>query len=755
MKILIIHTHYLEIGGEDQVVSSEVSLLKEHGHEVIIYEKTNEYIENLSFLKKFLYILFDLNFSRTVYREIKEIIKKENPDIAHIHNIFYCVTPSVYFALKEEGIPIVQSLHNYRLFCLRGTFYNKGEVCEKCRDKMLFKGVLERCWRNSLFSSFFLAKILHNKTFLKNIDSFIVTSNFSKNKFIELGLDPSKLHLKTNFLSSNFEENIEDKKYALFLGRLVDYKGVETLMKAFGGHPALKLKIIGDGPLRERMEDFSQKHENVEWLGRVKREKVIEAIKNCSFLVFPSECYENMPLVIMESFVFSKPVLASNLGAIKEFVIDGINGILFNPGDPDDLARRASYLFSHDQELLQMGRNARQSFKDRFTRESNYEKLIAIYTKTIEMSRSEKRPLVITYSLADQNFNQTKSVGVFNVSTQLFENLSLRDSASRLNLLINSTLEGRLRLSSKAITLRHDAAGSRLGRLLWDQWGVYAAARKNASHWLFLPKGFTSFLKPRGFKLAVYIHDAMHDFYRTNYRGAMPWFETIYFIECLKKTLRYSDVIFTNTDFTQSELRRLANNFGIELPLTITAGIGFNRPKNLGLKKKNSILVLTSSWPHKLTARAIDFMGRWQRETGFSGKVELVGSLPEGLGITRFANWQHHQRLSEQIFRQFLAEANVLLFFSKYEGFGMPPVEAMIVGTCPVYSDIPVTREVMEGRGFPFNNDSYEGFARAMNNALKENAGQIEQWADELLDRHNWDKVVKRVSRGLLEASRK
>ena len=516
MKILIIHNHYLERGGEDEVVEAEIRLLREYGHEAILYEKSNEYIEKLSFVKKFIFIFFELNFSKIVYKEIKEIIKTQKPDIAHIHNIFFCITPSVYFALKEENIPIVQSLHNYRLFCLRGTFYNCGLVCEKCKDKQLFKGVMEKCWRNSFFSSFFLAKLLYKKKFfLKNINSYIVTSKFSKDKFIELGLDREKLYLKTNFLSIKADRNNQDHKYALFLGRLVDYKGVETLMRAFEATPAFKLKIIGDGPLRSEVHSYASTHNNIEWLGRIDRDLVLTTIKNSSFLIFPSECYENMPLVILESFVFSKPVLASNLGAIKEFVIDGENGLLFKSGDARDLSVKIAYLFSHDKERIEMGRNASKIYQERFDKERNYHDLVDIYLKTINVNKEV--PLTITYSLADQNFNQTKSLGVFNVSRQLIENIASRTQFAKLNLLSNSTLDEHLKLPSHTIIQYHDEASNKLGRIHWDQWGVYAAGRRSGSKWLFLPKGFTSYLKPRGFKLAVYIHDTMHDFYRTNY----------------------------------------------------------------------------------------------------------------------------------------------------------------------------------------------------------------------------------------------
>lgn len=390
MKILIIHNHYLEKGGEDEVVNAEAKLLTEQGHKVILYEKSNERIIMSSFFKKALFLLLELNFSKAVYREVKEIIKKEKPDIAHIHNIFICVTPSIYFALKEGKVPVVQSLHNYRFFCVKGTFFAKGAVCEKCKDGRFFNAVIRRCYRNSFFLSFLLARILYKSgSFLKKIDSHIVTSRFSRDKFIALGLEEEKMFLKVNFLTAEPTENIRDYNYALFLGRLVDYKGIETLIKAFKIAPSFNLKIIGDGPLKKKVQSFASTHGNIEWMGKIGRDLVLEAIKNSSFIIFPSECFENMPFVIMESFAFSKPVLASNLGAIKEFVIDGVNGILFEPGNEKELAAKISYLFTHENKRLEMGKSANKTYRELFNKDKNYRDLMDIYARTITSNKGE------------------------------------------------------------------------------------------------------------------------------------------------------------------------------------------------------------------------------------------------------------------------------------------------------------------------------------------------------------------------------
>lgn len=391
MKVLVIHSQYLERGGEDEVVNAEVKLLLEHGHKVILYKKSNEHIENLLFFRKLFFILSELIFSKAVYKELKEIIKKEKPDIAHVHNIFFSITPSAYVALKEEGVPIIQSLHNYRFFCLRGALFNKGSICEICNGRPLYHSVMKKCWRNSYLLSFLLSCILYRwRSILKNnVDSYIVLSEFSRNKFNELGLKGHNVYLKTNFLATEPEEDIGDHGYALFIGRLVDYKGVGTLIKAFNIKPSFDLKIIGDGPMREEVSSFASSRNNVEFLGSVAKKGVIRALKNSSFLIFPSECYENMPMVIIESLGFSKPVLASSLGAVNELIINGTNGILFEPGNAEDLAAKISYLFSHKKEREIMGKNANNIYRTCFDKEKNYCDLMDIYEKTIRKKRND------------------------------------------------------------------------------------------------------------------------------------------------------------------------------------------------------------------------------------------------------------------------------------------------------------------------------------------------------------------------------
>ncbi|KAF0176858.1 MAG: mtfB [Limisphaerales bacterium] len=361
------------------------------------------------------------------------------------------------------------------------------------------------------------------------------------------------------------------------------------------------------------------------------------------------------------------------------------------------------------------------------------------------------RPLTLTCSLADQLFVQTKSVGIFNLSLGLVEQLARRPEISRLTVLANRTLAGRL---PGSLDVRwHDApARGRLGRIWWDQWGVYSAATATANDWLFLPKGFASFARACPRRLAACVADTIHDFYQTRYPQSGGALERGYFVRSFWGTVRHARVIFTISDFTSGEIARLARARGVVPPPIHTIGIGFTRPAPAAVPQENRLCVLASPFPHKRTDLAVDWLARWQRESGFAGTVDWVGGLPTRLVMPNFSNWQRHERLPEEAYRRLLARAKALVFFSEYEGFGMPPVEAVLAGACPVFSDIPATREVMGDAGFAFANSDYESFRAAMNSALAVPREQIGTWAGQLLIQHDWKLVLDRFVAGLQAA---
>ena len=353
--------------------------------------------------------------------------------------------------------------------------------------------------------------------------------------------------------------------------------------------------------------------------------------------------------------------------------------------------------------------------------------------------------LSLTVSLADQDFARTKSVGIYNLATGLTRHLAESGEFSRLTILTNGALDETTKWPASVLHERHElAVRGRLARMFWDQWAVYRAAQDAGNDWLLLPKGYASFLRRPPVKLAVIIHDAMPDYYRHNHPGAVGGTEQAYFRRALNASLRNAKIIFTDTQFGAREVQRLAAEANLPNVSPIVAGIGFTRTAPLALER-TGIVVLASPFPHKRTRQAVEWLARWQTKSDYAAGVTWIGRLPEGLRLPELRGWAHLERLPEPDYRAQLARAQALVFFTEYEGFGMPPVEAAIAGACPVFSDIPATREVMGDAGLSFDNANYESFARALNQARATPAKLIGTWADELLNRHNWRAVADRV----------
>ena len=389
MKILIIHNHYQRYGGEDAVVEAEKRLLVEYNHKVILYERSNTEINKYSFLKK-IGLYFNMHWSEDDYLDIKNLIQKEEPDIAHIHNTFLLITPSAYYACKELNVPIVQTLHNYRFLCPGANFYRNGHICEECLKRKNFrKGILNGCWRNSNLLTAAVAKMLkfHYKkgTFKNLIDCYIALSKFSKNKFIKTGFNKEKIIVKPNFVNFDPGERREIGNYALFAGRLSTEKGIWTLVKALKKIDKLPLKIIGTGNLSEVLMKYSKKRSlNIEFLGQKENKEVINYIKNSTFVIVPSECYETFGQVIIESFACGVPVIASRIGAIGEIIQEGKTGLLFEAGNPDDLNKKINNLYKNIDLIKEMGKNARKEYEEKYTPKKNYEILMNIYQNVIK-----------------------------------------------------------------------------------------------------------------------------------------------------------------------------------------------------------------------------------------------------------------------------------------------------------------------------------------------------------------------------------
>jgi glycosyltransferase involved in cell wall biosynthesis len=397
MKVLLVHNYYKEPGGEDEVFRSEAALLRSYGHEVMEYTDHNNELGSMNKL----HLARELIWSHTSAESILKVARQFVPDVVHFHNTFFKISPAAIRACSKAGLPVVQTLHNYRLVCPAATFYRKHSVCERCLGKTFpWPSILYGCWHSSRLQTLPVAIMNMTHTLLHTwshyVDVTIVLSEFSRSKFVEAGFDKSKIVVKPNFVDDReialipSQTQNENRDYAIFLGRLSPEKGVWTLLGAWRYIKHLALRIVGDGRLRPLMEKAVKEQglHNVEILGYKSRTEALRLLRNAAFLVFPSEWYEACSRTVLESFACGRPVIASNLGTMPEFTKYGSIGLMFKAGDAPDLADKVSWACKNSVEVERMGRNARQEYELKYTPERNYEMLMSIYERAIANHRN-------------------------------------------------------------------------------------------------------------------------------------------------------------------------------------------------------------------------------------------------------------------------------------------------------------------------------------------------------------------------------
>jgi glycosyltransferase involved in cell wall biosynthesis len=397
VKICLVHNSYEQRGGEDVVFEQERANLNRWGHEVIAYHRSNTEMKDLAPLTR-ISLVKNSVWSTDTRREFSELLDREAPDIVHVHNTFFMISPSVYSACKERDIPVVQTLHNFRWICPAYTLYRNGNVCEDCLNGSLWNGIYHGCYRGSTAATAAVALILASHRLMKTwdecVDYYIALTEFSREKFIAAGLRPSKIVVKPNFVEIDPGPRAKAGDFAVYVGRLSPEKGLDTLLHAWERLPAqCPLQIVGDGPERAALEDQVRQRNilNVTFRGSLTRTETIAAMKEARFVVVPSVWYETFSMVIAEAMACGTPVVCSRLGAMKENVADRITGLHFSPGDAEDLARTAAWAWNHPAEMSEMGRTARREYERRYTAERNYELLMEIYEKALRGARAVPR----------------------------------------------------------------------------------------------------------------------------------------------------------------------------------------------------------------------------------------------------------------------------------------------------------------------------------------------------------------------------
>jgi glycosyltransferase involved in cell wall biosynthesis len=389
MKILAVHNRYQRPGGEDQVFVDETALLETRNHRVLRYEVHNDQVKQVNRL----ILAKDTVWNTSAYRELGALIRRERPDVVHFHNTLPLVSPAGYYAARAEGVPVIQTLHNYRLLCPVALFFRDGRVCEDCMGKAVpWPGVVHRCYRGSRTASGVIATMLtvHRalRTWTEMVDVYVALTEFARKKFIEGGLPAEKIVVKPNFVAPDPGRGQGGGGYALFVGRLAPEKGTGTMLAAWNRlGTRISLKIVGDGPLRDQVVEAAATQSNVEWLGHRSVADVHALMGKADMLVFPSQWYETFGRVAAEAFAAGTPVIAANIGAVAELVEHGRTGLKFRTGDPEDLVTQVEWALSHPTELRSMREEVRAEFEAKYTAERNYRRLMEIYEAALERTK--------------------------------------------------------------------------------------------------------------------------------------------------------------------------------------------------------------------------------------------------------------------------------------------------------------------------------------------------------------------------------
>lgn len=389
MKILLVHNYYQQTGGEDQSFEDEALLLETHGHTVLRFTLHNKSIGGMPTSR----LAVRTIWNGQVYRQLRDLMRRERPQVMHCTNIFPLISPAAYYAARAEGVPVVQSLRNYRLICANSLLLRDGKTCEKCVKRAVpWPAMIHRCYRGHFRATTVIATMLglHRAlgTWRKAVDLFVTPSEFARQKHIAGGFDPAKIVVKPNFVYPDPLAGTGSKGGAIYAGRLSPEKGIDVLLTAWLEHGlTLPLTIIGDGPMADRVRDACQRSKHIQWLGYRPPEETRELIGEAALLVTPSITYETFGRSVAEAFAKGTPVLTSDCGASADLVTPLINGDHFRRGDATDLARKINELTADPLRLSRMRDAARQEFVRKYTGSSNHAKLTAIYEQIITRAR--------------------------------------------------------------------------------------------------------------------------------------------------------------------------------------------------------------------------------------------------------------------------------------------------------------------------------------------------------------------------------
>ncbi|HEV7666378.1 MAG TPA: glycosyltransferase [Chloroflexota bacterium] len=388
-RVLLVHNYYQQPGGEDEVFRGEGAMLEARGHAVWSYTRRNDDLESIGAVTRARLTMWN----QATYRELRTLLRQVRPDVMHVHNTLPLVSPAAYYAARAEGVAVVQTLHNYRLICPSATLYRDGRPCEDCVGKaMPWPGVVHACYRDSWAASAGVAALLavHRAagTWKRAIDAYIALTEGMREILVAGGLPADRVCVKPNFV--NHDPGVGERRggYMLFVGRLTEVKGVQTLLDAWRLLDSpIPLKVVGDGSLRSAVTAAARSQQNIEWLGQQERDRVQQLMRDAYALIFPSVWYEPFSLVVLEALAAGVPVIGSNLGSVASVVQHEQTGLHFAAGEPQSLADAAMHAWRMPEAMALMARRAREEYAAKYTPETNYQMLIDIYAKAVAHSR--------------------------------------------------------------------------------------------------------------------------------------------------------------------------------------------------------------------------------------------------------------------------------------------------------------------------------------------------------------------------------
>jgi glycosyltransferase involved in cell wall biosynthesis len=380
--VLQVHTRYRQPGGEDKVVAAEKRLLEEAGVDVrqVIFDNADlrESQSPLGDLK----LAASAIWSRAAERRVRAAVAAHRPQVMHVHNTFAAASPSVYSAAMAQGVPVVQTLHNYRLVCPAATVFRDGRACTDCVGRSLpWPAVAHGCVRGSRpQSAVVTATITFHRalgTFTRKIGAYVALTSFQRQLMVSGGLPPERIRVISNFLEPDPGTGSGLRAGVVYVGRLSEEKGLAALLHAATLAPGL-LRVAGRGRLAPMVEQAAAGG-YIEYLGALVASSVFDQMGRAVALVLPSIWFEGFPVVVVEAYATGTPVIASRIGSLAEIIEDGVTGLLVEPGDAVGLANRMRWSVDHPEEMRQMGANARRRYETRFRGASHVAALLDMY----------------------------------------------------------------------------------------------------------------------------------------------------------------------------------------------------------------------------------------------------------------------------------------------------------------------------------------------------------------------------------------